>query len=511
MTRRRKVVLYNPRTDHFTLPLGLLAVGSALDVDRFDVVIVDGRLEHDAVAAIAPHLAGAVCFGVGVLTGAPIRDALAVSRAVKAAHPELPVVWGGWHPSLFPEACLDDAAVDITVQGQGEGTFVEIVDRLAAGRSLVGCPGCTVRAEDGTAVVNPPRALTAFDDLPPLRHDLLPVERYFALKGRRQLDYIGSHGCFWRCAFCADPFVFRRRWVGQAADRLVATVAALWQRYRFDDLSFQDETFFTYAPRVEAITAGLADLDLPFTWAATMRADQGARLGAATWALLRRSRLRRLLVGVESGSQAMLDWMAKDITLEQVLTCAERCRAHGIAAQFPFIVGFPGEPDASVRASLDFAKRLRAMSPGFETPIFHFRPYPGSPITEAAVRAGYRLPTSLDGWADFDIFTAGTPWLTAAQRRHVERFAFYQRIAWGEPRRGWKRPLQRLARWRCAHDAYGLPIEMALAERLARRARQATPPPVRPPRQPPGTAAATPPALGRPTGGEGRWGSPRRS
>ncbi len=468
-SRRRKVVLYNPRTVFFTLPLGILAVGSALDPDRFDVVIVDGRLEADPVAAIAPHLDDAVCLGVSVLSGAPIRDALAVSRGAKALRPGLPVVWGGWHPSLFPKACLEDPAVDATVQGQGEATFAEIVERLAAGRPLDGCPGCAHRATGGAIVVNPPRPLAAFDDLPPPRFDLLPIERYFDLKGIRQLDYIGSHGCFWRCAFCADPFVFERRWVGQAPGRLVADVARLWRRYQFDDVNFQDETFFTYGARVAAIAEGLAALGPPFTWAATMRADQGARLPAAVWATLRESRLRRLLIGVESGSQAMLDWMAKDITLEQVLRCADRCREHGIAAQFPFIVGFPGEADASIQASLDFAKRLRAMSPRFETPIFHFKPYPGSPITAAAVRAGYRLPASLAEWADFDIFTADTPWLTARQRRHVDRFKFYQRIAWGEPRSGWQRPVQRMARWRCAHDVYGLPIEKALADRLRPR------------------------------------------
>jgi len=55
---------------------------------------------------------------------------------------------------------------------------------------------------------------------------------------------------------------------------------------------------------------------------------------------------------------------------------------------FPFIVGFPGEDDESVQASLDVAKRLRSLSPGFETPIFYFKPYPGSALTDDAVRSG---------------------------------------------------------------------------------------------------------------------------
>src|SRR4051812_37946039 len=137
--KRQRVVLYNPRAVFYTMPLALLAVGSHLDPERYEVVIVDGRLEADPAAAVLSLLDGALCLGVTVLTGAPIADAVAVSRAAKAARPGIPVVWGGWHPSMFGRQCLDEACVDVTVQAQGEATFVEIVERLVAGESLEGC------------------------------------------------------------------------------------------------------------------------------------------------------------------------------------------------------------------------------------------------------------------------------------------------------------------------------------------------------------------------------------
>ena len=197
----------------------------------------------------------------------------------------------------------------------------------------------------------------------------------------------------------------------------------------------------------------------------TMRADQGLRLADEGFALLARSGLRRVLIGVESGSQEMLDWMQKDITLDQVAYCAEQCVRHGIGAIFPFIVGFPGETDESVQASLDLAKGLRAMSPQFETPLFYFKPYPGSAITAAVVREGYRLPQTLDDWADFDFVGSSGPWVNPEKHEFIERFKFYNRVAWG--RRTWVRwPLQRLARWRCKRDFYGLPLEKRLVERL---------------------------------------------
>src|SRR5688572_28797996 len=117
---KRRVVLYNPAVEYYTMPLALVAIGSHLDRERYEPVIVDGRLEPDPVGAVLRPAEGAVCVGVTVLSGASIRDAVRVSRAVKARYPGLPVVWGGWHPSMFGRECLEEPSVDITVQAQGE-------------------------------------------------------------------------------------------------------------------------------------------------------------------------------------------------------------------------------------------------------------------------------------------------------------------------------------------------------------------------------------------------------
>jgi anaerobic magnesium-protoporphyrin IX monomethyl ester cyclase len=96
--RKHRIVLYNPCAPFFTMPLGLVAIGSALDRSRFDVTIVDGRLEANSVERVLALTEGALCLGVGVLTGTPIADALAVTEAVRAQRPDCRIVWGGWHP-----------------------------------------------------------------------------------------------------------------------------------------------------------------------------------------------------------------------------------------------------------------------------------------------------------------------------------------------------------------------------------------------------------------------------
>jgi radical SAM superfamily enzyme YgiQ (UPF0313 family) len=460
MARRRvKVVLYNPRAVFYTMPLALVAVGSHLDPAEVEVVIIDGRLERSPAQAILAH-GDAVCLGVTVLTGAPLQDAIQVSRAVKAARPSLPIVWGGWHASMFGRECLREPAVDVTVQGQGEETFVEIVERVADGRDLGGCAGCIWRDADGAVHANRPRPLGGIDGFRAHNYDLIPVERYFTLKGRRQIDYISSQGCQFRCAFCADPFVYERQWVGLAPDRMADELAGLWQKHRFTDVNFQDETFFTRPARVEAIARGLIDRGVRTTWAGTMRADQGARLPEDSMALCRASGLRRALVGVESGSAETLKRIKKDIRLDQVFESADKMRRHGVGGHFPFIIGFPGESDESVEASLAVARRLGGMSPDFTTPIFYFKPYPGTSITDEAVRDGYRLPDTLDEWARFDyVGSVGGPWVSPERFERVERFKFYQRLGYGRARR-WLAPLRRMARWRCERHEYRWPIEM---------------------------------------------------
>ncbi len=463
---RRKVVLYNPRAVFYTMPLALLAIGSELDPAEYEVIIVDGRLDADAENTVVSLLDGALCLGVTVLTGAPISDALRVSRAAKAARPQLPVVWGGWHPSMFGKECLKESCVDVTVQAQGEATFAEIVARLAAGRSLDGCAGCMFRRADGGVHVNPPRALLPLDSFRPHDYTLIPIERYYALKGKRQLDYISSQGCNFRCAFCSDPFVYGRKWVGIDPNAMVAKLRELWENYRFDDLNFQDETFFTNRDRVQTMAQQIVDSGMRFTWAATMRADQGVRMPSELWRLCKQSGLRRLLVGVESGDNEMLKRIKKDISIDKVFHTAERMRDLGIAGIFPFIVGFPNESEASVDATIACARKLRAMSSTFETPIFYFKPYPGSAIVTEAVANGFELPSTLAGWSQFD-YVAGLPgpWVTRQKYELIERFKFFLDLA---SKRGTRRAawLRRLAELRCERLDFRWPIEMRVMQWL---------------------------------------------
>jgi anaerobic magnesium-protoporphyrin IX monomethyl ester cyclase len=458
---RPLIVLYNPVAGFHTLPLALIALGSALSREGIDVKIIDARVEPEPHRALIAAARKAVCVGVTALTGTPLRDALAATRSLSAALPSVPLVWGGWHPSLFPKETLREAGIRATVQGQGERPLAAIVRRLSAGADLDDIPGVTSVSADGEIHQTPPLPAEDINHFPAADYSLVPVDSYFHLKKQRQLDYVSSQGCRFRCAFCADPTVYGRSWSGLTPERVGDELSWLARQHGVADVAFQDETFFTHTARVAGIAEALIARNTTFTWMATMRADQGTRLPADVFALCKRAGLRRVMVGMESGDQAMLDWMKKDATVEQVFTMADKCRAAGIAVLCNLIVGFPGESDASVQKTLDAAKRLRAYGPDFQIAMFYYRPYPGTPIADAVNDE----PRSLEEWSRFEDETKASPWVSPAKRAMVDRFVFYQRIGWA-PSSPVRAPLQAIARWRCAHDDYRWPIEQRILSAL---------------------------------------------
>lgn len=459
---RYKVVLYNPKAVFWTMPLALIAIASALDTEKYEVVIVDGRLHPPDT--LLHHLSDALCLGITVLTGAPLADALQISRTARAHFPHLPIIWGGWHPSLFPEMCASEPSITAAVTGQGEETFADIVAHLANNKPLDNINGLAYRNPAGQPIINLPRPFVNINDLPRHNYALIDVESYFRLKGQRQLDYISSQGCRFRCNFCADPAVYKRGWYGLEPERMVKEISELWHQHHFTDLSFQDETYFTHKQRVAEVAEGFLREGLNFSWFGTMRADQGRRLDDEIYALCKRSGLRRVMIGLEAGAQEMIDLIQKDIKVEDMWLTAEKLVRHHIGAVINVIVGFPDEPETSVNETLRVAKELRAMSADFELAIFYFKPYPGNPIAERLRAQNYRFPATLEEWAQFDYIGKSNEWLSEKQKREIERFKFYQRFAYNHAHNWLRWPLQKLSRWRVERRFYHLPFEQTLVQ-----------------------------------------------
>src|SRR5947209_1561533 len=131
---RGKVLLFLPPYEGrvFGPPLGLLSLASSLREAGYESCIIDGALRSDYLSAIEENLHGSIAFGVSLLTGPMIRDAMAASRLVRALNPQIPIIFGGWHPSLVTAQTLREDFVDIVIRQQGEKTLVEVLNRICA-------------------------------------------------------------------------------------------------------------------------------------------------------------------------------------------------------------------------------------------------------------------------------------------------------------------------------------------------------------------------------------------
>ena len=122
-------------------PLGLLSLAGSLREAGYEPLIIDGALHRRLrFAGFSKRWTAALCFGVSLLTGPMIRDAIVASRMVRRLRPDLPIIYGGWHPSLLTGETLREDFVDVVVRHQGDKTLVEIVERLA-GREGAGYGG----------------------------------------------------------------------------------------------------------------------------------------------------------------------------------------------------------------------------------------------------------------------------------------------------------------------------------------------------------------------------------
>ena len=127
----QKIVLYQPRYTPIThkrrtlrAPLALIAVSSLLPQEQFDVAIISDNLYPQPAKSALEHAQDALCVGISAMTSYQIIDGLRTAQLVRERYPHLPIVWGGWHPTMEPEQTLESPYVDIIVRGQGPRTII---------------------------------------------------------------------------------------------------------------------------------------------------------------------------------------------------------------------------------------------------------------------------------------------------------------------------------------------------------------------------------------------------
>lgn len=471
-SQSKKVVFFFPAfsSTEATAPLGILSLATPLLRAGYQVRLIDSTITPNFKKRVIEELDDALCLAVSLVTGPMIRETVEIAKECRRLYPELPVVLGGWHPSLLPDQTLAAAYVDVVCKGQGDEAMVEIVRRIEAHESFEGIEGVGYK-QDGRMVFNRPRALKPIIEMPPMAYHLADFDAYQRICGRRWAMYITSLACPYNCGYCTNAGVYGRKWNALPAAQVADETTDLVTRYGLSLLWVVDDNFLVDRERALQIAEAILRTGVKFDWSVQASTNLVTRLSVKELKLLRRSGLSQVVQGVDSGSPRVMHLMNKDFQkVETVYQAAEKLNAAGIRPSFNMMFGFPGETEKDRRLSIELVMDICRKYPGAEFWTNIFTPYPGAPVMDRAFELGIDVPKSLEGWSDFFPRYTVLPWLKGAKHREVQTMREYLRVAFNRaPIANWDKSwlnqtvhelISFPARWRLDHDFYKYPVEL---------------------------------------------------
>jgi anaerobic magnesium-protoporphyrin IX monomethyl ester cyclase len=488
-----RIVLYNPKSNAVgkrIMPFSLLAIGAVLE-GEFEYEILDGNGVADADALLSERAAAGAIVGMTVMPGPQLEDAYIRTRALKAAHPGMVVIWGGYFPTEHTEACLDGGFVDYVIRGHGESAMVDLLRALRAGRNPRDRPeveGLAFRSRDGAVISGPVARVPSVEALPEFPFQRIDMSAYArrTFLGARTIGYHSSYGCPFLCNFCGVVSLARGRWNAQSPARVERALRRYRDEWKADAVEFYDNNFFTQEARCREIADRIADFG--FKWWGEGRIDTLLKFDDATWRAMTRSGLRMIFLGAESGSKQTLLRMDKGGTLtpEMTLDLAARMRGLGVIPEFSFVLGNPPDPAADIDRTLAFIKRVKEQHPEAEIILYQYTPVPVSgELLEAAALNGFAFPRTLEQWTSPEWREISRrrsdrlPWMARRQRAKVRDFervlnAYHPTST--DPRlTGWRRSLLRgLSAWRYHSGIHAGAYELRLLQKLFRYQRPET-------------------------------------
>ncbi|MGB3211848.1 MAG: radical SAM protein [Desulforhopalus sp.] len=318
---------------------------------------------------------------------------MSMINSLKTRHPQKLIVVGGPQVSAEPwdERMLTSCPADITVRGEGEFTFLEILNwKFKEKGTLKTIQGISFISDDGTIFRTPSRGNKIDLDVYPIPDRNL---NYYGKTPNGSENILTSRGCPFRCAFCFEgrDLGCRKRSVSSILDEVEMLLRDRDMHY----LAILDDVFTLSASRVKEVCEGfkrLQDKYHRFAWFCEGRAEILRRNPEAIH-IMKDAGLVRLQIGVETGSQKVLDAYGKGITLDDVRECVDICYESDLLSVVGnFIIGGAHESEQTLKESIDFACELMDRAPGcydFNTTIY--TPYPGTRMYRDPATYGMRI------------------------------------------------------------------------------------------------------------------------
>jgi radical SAM superfamily enzyme YgiQ (UPF0313 family) len=402
-----------PRTE---LPQSLLAIATPLDLAGYKVRIIDQRIEpHWKEVLLAEIEKQPICFGVSSMTGPQIRYGLEASKIIKQ-NSNIPVIWGGVHPSLLPEQTLENENVDIVVQGEGEETFFELVQALEKGNQLKDIRGIWHK-EKGMIKRNPPRPFIDLNVQPPLSYHLVNVEKHLIkVFGVEHLSLFTSRGCPHRCAFCYNTAFYKRAWRGLTSEEILKRIKRIKAYYGIKGIIFTDDLFLINKKRVKEVFEGFVEEKIDIICSKLdVHVNELSSLDDDFLKLIEKCGCKILAIGAESGSQRILNLLKKDYEIPQLIDFNKRLSKFKIIPSYYFIVGYPTETREDISQTVSLMLKLLNENRNAVKAINIYTPYPGTELFDFSVKHGFKVPWRLEEWVSLNWRTVNRtnmPWIS---------------------------------------------------------------------------------------------------
>ena len=382
-------------------PLGLLYLAASLKRAGHSAEVIDANalgLDDDEAAERVRRAAPEI---VGIpLLSEIFFPTYALVKRVRAVYPQGRIVLGGAHASALPEEVLSEfKEAGYILRGEADDSIVRLCDALESGAALSGVRGLYYR-QGGEVVGNEPAApISDLDRLPHPARELIDglykYEKYYMVLVRpRPVDVmITSRGCPFRCRFCCNTAgVYRAR----SPENVLEEIAAIYSR-GIKSLDIADANFTFDRARALRIFELIKKERFKISFRIKSRADS---IDDELVKKAKEAGAYLISLGMESGSQGVLDRMAKDTTVEKNAAACETVMKAGVKLNTGWIVGFPGETRETVRQTADMIIKIRPTTANINV----LCPYPGTAVYEEAIHSG-----SLAG--DWSVKNSDVPWI----------------------------------------------------------------------------------------------------
>lgn len=414
------LLVFTGKKQHMpTIPFSIMVLASYLRKKRVPVDILDTRVEDYTQINFNKYC----LIGISAKTGEQLSSTIEVCEHIRTVS-KTPIVWGGCHATFFPEQVCRSRFADYVVRKEGEETLNDLVRHIYGEKSLDDIKGLTYRITDKNGdikiVSNPDRDFININKLELPAYDLLDLNKYQDSVG--YLTYEATRGCPHRCRFCYVHKFHNRKWRFKETSKVVSELKEIKERFGITRIFLCDDNFFVRKEYVMKFCHDIINCGENFKFFSQARASYLSGYDDGEMELLKRAGFEFIAIGAESGSQKILDFIEKDISVRDIIVSAQRCTKYDIVPIYSFIIGSPTETKEDVIKTIECYFKLKKISPKVEINGFYiFTPYPGTPMYDEAMRLGYLPHTTLEGWGTWNFSDrSNIPWFSDSWKNALE-------------------------------------------------------------------------------------------